>query len=104
MAGPSGKELGVAVFPLVLQEGLDRVRHLEGRSQTEWAKPMPQCLPVASFPGKTPGEKDWMKAQMPEDGAHSNMSCARDDRRAFRRSECETGPEEVSLCRVDSTN
>lgn len=38
VAGTSGKQLEVVVFMPALQEGLDRVRHLGGRSQTRWAK------------------------------------------------------------------
>lgn len=38
VAGTSRKQLGVIVFMPALQEGLDRVRHLGGRSQTRWPR------------------------------------------------------------------
>lgn len=75
--------LQIAVSLTVPQERLDRVRHVGGISQREWAKPTLQCLHIASSPGKTPGEKDRTKAQMPEDGAHSNMSCVRGDQKGL---------------------
>lgn len=98
MAGPLGKQLGVVVFMPAPQEKLDRVRHSEGRSQTVWAraaKPMSQtgwaraakptsqdwdalAEPPCSFLSREvaglPEGRGWTKAQMPEDGAHSNMN------------------------------
>lgn len=109
VGGPSEKRFRIVVFMTAPQEGLDRVRHLGGRSQTEGAsaaKPTPQSLHVASSPGKTPGKSYCTKAQMPENGAHSNMSWARGDQRACRRRrpEGETGMEDVAVCRVEGTN
>ena len=49
-------------------------------------------------------EDDKGTDEAPEDGARSNMSWFRGDQRASRRSECETGTDEVALSRGDSTN